>query len=163
MRRGRARGEAGLVVARDQQPEASSRACGSGSQQRLEQVQPDVNAAAHFAANDRSLSLCSSCASVHRYEELDKAASQGATARAARVASLQKLISDSDQRSAQSANHLAWLSTHLKSQKEGFGARSAAATQNRTKRKRANEAETEAGAEANADAGAGAEPEGGDA
>ena len=73
VRRGRA--EAGLVAARDQQPEASSRASGSGSQQRLEQVQPDVNAAAHFAANARSLSLCSSRASVHRYEELDKAAS----------------------------------------------------------------------------------------
>jgi hypothetical protein len=121
----------------------------------MEQVQPHVNAAAYFAAFAHSLSMYSSCASVNRYEELDKAAEQGATARAARVASLQQLISDSDQlRSAQSANHLTWLSTHLKSQKEGFGERSAAASHNRTKRKRAQtEAEAEAEAESEAEGG----------
>lgn len=76
---------------------------------------------------------------LYRYAELEEAHAESTDARAAKVDSLQKIINDKGPKGVQSGTHLAWLATHLKSQKEGYEERRAAASFNRLKRKRTEE------------------------
>jgi|AntAceMinimDraft_5_1070358.scaffolds.fasta_scaffold51256_1 hypothetical protein len=77
-----------------------------------------------------------SLAPPYRYAELEEAHAESTDARAAKVDSLQEIINDEGPKGVHCGRHLAWLSTHLKSKKEGYEERRAAASFNRLKRKR---------------------------